>query len=347
MVAPLFIYHDVFNSVLASHSISEIDNASTLHLHSAFSVNGVNMERIRDYDGVSIVFSRGRGDVGMQLPDGLFVRWNKSMPTRTISMLIDDISSSFSLPVSFQPDSLHSGFYYQPLSLCSPFFKSLKRVGLNPSFPFLSFPFFQLCCLSGCASPIAISIHESTVLMDVFFSSFLSSPFLSQRIISLCTHSELSVDHDLVSGSLFIHFSQPCHSCTLLLPLQPSFYYYTDQISSSQPISLSLHHSELFIRFSASSFTLTIPLEKLPLSYSSLPYNSDLGIVQLPAFLSRGDDVFASDITVGTIPVVDSTMRFDCVTVGVVCLLLFSIPYLKRIVLFSSCLNKQVIAFGN
>ncbi|KAK8816734.1 hypothetical protein WA577_002133, partial [Blastocystis sp. JDR] len=195
----------------------------------------------------------------MQLPDGLFVRWNKSMPTRTISMLIDDISSSFSLPVSFQPDSLHSGFYYQPLSLCSPFFKSLKRVGLNPSFPFLSFPFFQF----------SISIHESTVWMDVFFSSCLSSPFLSQRIIN----------HDLVSGSLFIHFSQPCHSCTLLLPLQPSFYYYTDQISSSQPISLSLHHSELFIRFSASSFTLTIPLEKLPLSYSSLPYNSDLGIV--------------------------------------------------------------------
>lgn len=347
MVAPLFIYHDVFNSVLASRSISEIDNASTLRLHSAISVNGVNMERIRDCDGISIAFSRGRGDAGMQLPDGLFVRWNKSMSIRSISMLIDDISSSFSLPASFQRDSLHSGFYYQPISLCSPFFKSLKRVGLDPSFPFLSFPFFQFCFLSCCTLPLAISIHESSVLMDVFFSSCFSSPLLSQQLISLCTHSQSSVDHDLVSGSLFIGFSQPCHNCTLLLPLQPSFHYYVNQISSSQPISLSLHHSELFIRFSASSFTLTIPLEKLPLSYSSLPYNSDLGVVQPPAFLSRDSDVFASDIAVGTIPVVDSTMRFDCVTVGVVCLLLFSIPYLKRIVLFSSCYNKQLIPFGN
>lgn len=189
MVAPLFIYHGVFNSVFVFHSISEIDNASTLLLHSAFSVNGVNMERIRDYDSISVVFSRGRGDAGMQLPDGLFVRWNRSVSTRAISMLIDDISSSFSLPASFQQDSLHSGFYYQPLSLCSPFFKSLKRVGLSPSFPFLSFPFFQFCCLSCCTLPIAISIRESFVWMDVFFSSCFSSPRLSQRLISLCTHS--------------------------------------------------------------------------------------------------------------------------------------------------------------
>ena len=137
------------------------------------------MTSIRRYNGVSIFFSRGKGNIGVQLPDGFSVRWTEPISVPVLTSLIRDVSSSFSLPVSFHGDSLYSTFYYQPISLCSSFFKSLDIVGLNRSFPFMSFSFFQFRFSSHSFSYADIFIHNFNVTMDVFFSSCPSSSFLS------------------------------------------------------------------------------------------------------------------------------------------------------------------------
>ena len=91
--------------------------------------------------------------------------------------------------------------------------------------------------------------------------------------------------------------------------------------------------THLWIRFSTvDSLLLQLPFQKMLLMYRSLPYNSDLGLSQPPALLTRRGNVIASDAAIGTLPVVDSTMRFDCATVGVVCLLLFSLSLFKQMI---------------
>ena len=143
-------------------------------------------------------------------------------------------------------------------------------------------------------------------------------------------------------ATLLLSYRGSCTNCSLFIPRIPHFRYFPHRITSNQGVlTLHEHPTHYWVRFSTvCSLHLQLPFQKVPLKYSSLPYNSDLGLSQPPALLMSSSKVIASDAAIATIPVVDSTMRFDCATVGVVCLLLFTLSLFKQMVVCFLCLEQ-------
>lgn len=146
----------------------------------------------------------------------------------------------------------------------------------------------------------------------------------------------------MVHATLLLSYRGSCTNCSLFIPLIPHFRTFPHRITASQgELTLHEHPTHYWVRFSTADFLhLQVPFQKVPLKYRSLPFNSDLGLSQPPALLMSDGNVIASDAAVATIPVVDSTMRFDCATVGVVCLLLFTLSLFKQMVMCFLCLEQ-------
>ena len=107
-------------------------------------IDHVPIADIRAYNGVTIAFSRGRGGGVHQLPEGLFIYWKDSLSLRSITSLVSALRDAFSVGSSFQESYYHHAFYYEPVTLCSSFFRSLHRIRVNTTIPFLSLSHFQM-----------------------------------------------------------------------------------------------------------------------------------------------------------------------------------------------------------
>ena len=119
-------------------------------------------------------------------------------------------------------------------------------------------------------------------------------------------------------------------------------------ISQLQSSQVSIHSTKrindslILQGYFNGSFVLTIPFYSTPVSFNELPKNEDLGILIPPCVLhcsGSNQRIFSSSIwyclythldAVAIAVAPDSTMRYDCMIVGVVATLLFSLKLFKK-----------------
>lgn len=132
-------------------------------------------------------------------------------------------------------------------------------------------------------------------------------------------------------------------SITIVEPVGIKFL--TSQLQSIQG---SIHSSKrvndthILQGYFNASFVLTIPFYTTPVTFNELPKNEDLGIIIPPCVLKidgSNQVIFSTSmsqqpdnhlVAVAITVAPDSTMRYDCMIIGVVAILLFSLKLYKK-----------------
>ena len=147
-------------------------------------------------------------------------------------------------------------------------------------------------------------------------------------------------------GELWIRSSNTSCGYGSITVVEPiGIRFMTSQLQSSQAsIYSSKRVNDIYILqgYFNASFVLTIPFYTTPVTFNELPKNEDLGIIIPPCVLQFDGSnqlIFSTSMSyhfdshldaVAITVAPDSTMRYDCMIVGMVAALLFSLKLYKK-----------------